>query len=619
VDYFRKKQASPALHVYFLNCGNESVVNVPLEWSAFNKAIQVPVSFNTNTLCEGATLAFDLYVKTENCAGTWCAMHRASGNVFLSKALASNERCANVPLGNRWTGETIGTVGVCFNDVFKGIGFEPEESVDVKSEAFQTRMNALIDKEMGLFEGFWAVRSKNGFIKRVHAPVFNGRVASMPGFAYLMNAESFRGDEMWYLHWYTNACRRLEMKDDEVVRIVASQFASKGEDVATEFHKVTLLLATMVASCVTCYPYETDFYMDHGAQKPYESFDNVFVRKAGDCEDFGRGMHFVFSTFSSMKVSHARTGLRALQRVCRLFLSGVVLGSVAQNSHGASVFKTRQAHMYVKLFPVAYFTKSLRAVAHHGMSKARFPVLEEVMPAFEPWMLRLRTYTVEGTAPVQPFTSLRSMQSERDEDRAVFERRSTSLKMPKGMVREYRPIWGVFEDPFYKTDCHVYTNYYLRRGYLMGSFAFFDTKANVYGVPMQRVLDQEHVAIVPHQVVTEADLAAIRKALRYEHPMPKMTMTYRSGKEWVHDNPKVQKNVETFVNTLQSEARKTKATGKLYNDFFVQSPAQLTEQQLNGIVEFVRKHAESVQVSVEGLEPDEMVVRVRAYGLKERK
>lgn len=671
VDYFQQKQSEPTLHVYLLNCGNNSVHTVSLDWEHFNKVFELPRMCLGDGLVSGnAVLAFDLYVKIKNSEGVWCRMHRASGNVFLKNAQTQLTRLTNsrnstiryltVPIGNVWTNTCVGNIAIDFEDTLHVIDFNDDvclfENPQLE-EQLQTRMTKLIRGEMQLFQGASVIKSKNAFIKRVHAPIFNGRESPMPGFAYLMNSHSFRGDLLWYLHWYTNARKRIGIGEDEIIALVEKQFNINTAQIVEGFHTITLLLATLISSSVTCYPYECDFYVEDGEQKAFESFDNVFVRKSGDCEDFGRGMHFVFSTFCAMDIPDTSiyTGLLAIQNVGKLYLSGVVLGTVSQNSHGVSIMKTRQAHMYVQLFPVQQFTERIKVVPDYCMEQSDLPTIDTNVP---PWTRELRVYTVEGTAPVQPFTSLMTMHADLDVDKQSFEQRSARLPVPHGMVREYRPTWGVFEDPFYKTECHVYTDYFIELGFGIGSFALYDTKCNVYGVPMQKVLNMENTVFIPHQIITTEDVQAIKTLLVYEHPMPPMTVSCLTGKQWICNENQNQNDSGSGVNTVINEfvkrlrvnskkeasvnrstqdvwnCDKNKNYGEqrtqnvangiwvpslnntgLYNDFFIQTPAQLSLTEMHNIVVFLEQRTMGHEVFIEGADPEEMIIRVRAYGL----
>lgn len=620
IEYFQKKQAEPSLHVCFKNCNVEHQIYVfVLDWGHFSTVLDVPFAAS-EPLPDNAVVLFDLYVKTQNSEGVWCRMHRASSNLFLKDAqvkLGEAQTKIKATLANNWVGSTVGSIQIELMDVLP-LSFQKKERLffedAAKANAMTKRFTDLIHGEMGLFNGQWEIRSRNKFIKRVHAPYFQGRLMTMPGFAYCMNSQKFRGTSLWYLHWFTNALLRLGLTDSVVDNTVKRQFKLQSRQLVEGFHHITLLLATMISSSVTCYPYECDFYVENGVQKPFESFDNVFVRKAGDCEDFGRGMHMVFSTFTVLKIppTSIYIGLRALQKVAKLYLTGIVLGSVSQNSHGASIMKTRQAHMYIKLFPVNQFTERIKVPAHHAMNCKHVPTTSGCLP----WMDQLRVYTVEGTAPVQPFTSLETMQSDLDSKKQQFELRSARLQnIPHGMVREFRPIWGVFEDPFYKTDCHVYTDYFLTRGFGMGSFALYDTQCSSYGVPMQSVLDMQHTAFLPHQIITQEDLKAIECMLEYEHPMPIMSASCTTGRTWsVSGDKDLDKQISIFVQRLETAESVVKQTD-LYNDFFIQTPQQLTQQQMDHIVSYLENHTQHREVFVEGVHPEEMILRVRAYGL----
>ena len=53
----------------------------------------------------------------------------------------------------------------------------------------------------------------------------------------------------------------------------------------------------------------------------------------------------------------------------------------------------------------------------------------------------------------------------------------------------------------------------------------------------------------------------------------------------------------------------------LYSDFFVQTPQQLSLHEMDRIVKFFDQRTLTREVTVEGLYPEEMVLRVRAFGI----
>ena len=634
VEYFQQKQQNPTIHVYFIN-GNEKT-HVPckykLNWEHFHTSFQYCCKNNSfpSKLHDGFVIAFDFYVETQNSKGVWCRMHRGSSNVFLKDTFMklSNEKNKTIKtkLTNTWSNIVLGNIELDLSNVFSNytISFNNTKKMFFEDklimESIDKRINNLVHGEMGLFDGSYTMKPINGFLTRVHAPIFQGRVAPMPGFAYVMNSTKLPATVSWFHRYYNQSLERLNMTDADVKRIVKSQF-KQDVQIMPGFHDCCLLLTTMVSLTAACYPYESDFYMANGSQKPFESFDNLFIRRAGDCEDFARGMHFVLSTFQTTKIQSKWGGLFFLQKVANLYLSGIVLASVATPQHGGvmGLFKSRQAHMYTQIFPVKYFIENTRIMQKEYKDSNLFETVQKKYP-HKPWMSELRVYVIEGTAPVQPFTSLVSMQSEMDPIKQEFEIKSLRTvnhmsHIPDGIQREFRPRWSVSQDSFYKNCAHFYTDFFIRNGVNTGSFAFYDNSKGTYGVDLQQVLEQKNFSFLPHQIFETADLELIKELLSYEHPFPKLDYTSTSV---LIGGP--QENILNHFITKMRAANAGKedvdGTTDLYNDFFIQSPHQRSLDNYDRIFTFFQERTVRQELYLEGFDQESAIFRVRAYGLK---
>lgn len=631
VEYFQQKQQRPTIHAYVISKSyNHQPCTYRLEWSHFNERLEYRCVKGVlpRVLDDETVLAFDFYVQTQNSNGVWCRMHRGLANVFLKDAFNNmkEEKKVRAKLVNAWANTTFGNIEVDFTQLLSTheFSFKNERKMffeDATEEKRITdRMIHLIKSEMGLFgQGSYTLRATNNFLKRVHAPLFNGRVSPMPGFGYVMNSTTLPATDAWFFRYYSHAKERLGLTDDFVKQKIREQFKNDTSSIVDGFHDCCLLLTTMVSLTAACYPYESDFFVHNGSKKPFESFDNVFVRRAGDCEDFARGMHFVLSTFQERKIDKQRWGgMYYLQRVANLYLSGIILAEVTTPQHGGAlnIFKSRQAHMYTQIFPIKYFIDNI-TIKHED--KKDYKGFEQIKAGFDhrSWMDMLRVYVIEGTAPVQPFTSLDSMAGELDPLKQEFEiksLRTLNSSMPKGLAREFRPRWSVVKDDFYKNCAHMYTDYFIRKGANVGSFAFYDDQKSSYGVDLQQVLHTSGFSFIPHQFFTNEDVELIKFLLTFESPFPELKWDRTSSSSLIQG--KQLDVINHFITKMRAaNADKTSKTD-LYNDFFIQSPYQMSHDDFDRIYDFFQQRTVRQELYLEGFDKESVIFRVRAFGIK---
>jgi len=636
VEYFQRKQQRPTIHTYLIHTDSKPMhepCKTRLVWDHFHDSHDYicPTKL-PRVLDDGVAIAFDFYVDTQNVKGVWCRMHLASADFYLKdlfmKLSGKDDKRIQTDLGNNWIGIGFGTIELDLTNMFRDyeLSFKNGPPLFFEDGAVANDINQgigrLVRNEMGLFDGSYPMKPINGFLARVHAPIFQGRVSAMPGFAYVMNSTTLPATVNWFHRYYSQALERLNMKDADVKRIIHTQMKSGTTELVEGFHDCCLLLTTMISLTAACYPYQSDFYMSNGVQKPFESFDNVFVRRAGDCEDFARGMHFVLSTFQTSTISSKWGGMCSLQDVSNMYLSGIVLASVNTPQHGGirGLFTSRQAHMYTQIFPIKYFIDNVRVVHTDYKDKQLF---EPVKSKFKQraWMQDLRVYVIEGTAPVQPFTSLESMASELDPLKQEFEVKSIKMMnatphLPDGLQREFRPRWSVLKDDFYKNCAHFYTDYFIRHGVNVGSFAFYNDVKGTYGVDLQDVLGTSGFSFLPHQIFTDDDLQMVNELLSYEHPFPRLDFT--SSSTLIDGGPQevIMNGFITRMRAANAGKDQVEGTTELYNDFFIQSPHQRSFEDYTRIFDFFQERTVRQELYLEGFDRESAIFRIRAFGIK---
>ena len=124
-----------------------------------------------------------------------------------------------------------------------------------------------------------------------------------------------------------------------------------------EFHRACQLVFEAVSAAVTSYPYVSDFFVDGKVKAQFESFDNYFVREAGDCEDASRAV-LQLVTHLQANTAPLRTELGRMASVAKLYAPCAVLGMVSAVAWGHETAQTAQAHMFVRArAPKRFFKK----------------------------------------------------------------------------------------------------------------------------------------------------------------------------------------------------------------------------------------------------------------------
>ena len=231
---------------------------------------------------------------------------------------------------------------------------------------------------------------------------------------------------------------------------------------------------------------------------PYESFDNLFRRHAGDCEDFSRAVTALFSAARFRSDHWQRPALRALAHVAKAYVALCMLGTVGHVSGASSaastagggggyVARTRGtgelAHMHAELWPAARFARV------SGLPMPDDTVLTGTHA----------TYTVEATC----HTTLHGA------DPAAA---TLPVALPAGFEAE-DTLRG-----FYHTNVHAYTDHFVTAagGTFAGQPVFFSlvNADGTYGVPYDQTPHRVHA----HRRFTASEAALVQTVLALAAP-----------------------------------------------------------------------------------------------------
>ena len=324
------------------------------------------------------------------------------------------------------------------------------------------------------------LRPSDPLLEDVLAPCYTTRLMDLPGVAYWMVGVPLQ--ESAAKHMLDVVLRRHDGLTREAF------LALPPVDVAP-------LLVEFVTALPSSLPYIADKYPDarSGQLRPFESFDDLFIRKAGDCEDASRA---VCALFNAVRFGTWRSAqLRHLQHTACYYAAFGVLGTI----HGAG--GKRLAHMHAELHPIGQFC----ARASLSLPTGGLTPLERSLPV------------LVGEATIHmcgDFSGTRRRSAPRD--------KQLQRELPRGYELERVQTWGA-RDSFYDLNAHMYTDFFFRLAREHGSdrpcpafFSCLDGSTGTYGTAFGDRVSPVHV----HARYSQDDVNAMRAVLAYNPPTP---------------------------------------------------------------------------------------------------
>jgi hypothetical protein len=264
--------------------------------------------------------------------------------------------------------------------------------------------------------------------------------------------------------------------------------------------------------------------------------------------------------------------------------------------------------MYVKLIPIKFFVDNIQFAKKDDAPEISIGQLYS--GKIHPWMDKVKTFVLEGTAPVEPFPSIKIIGERADRLRTIVEAEGVQQTLPNKLDRVFRPSWGNFQDSFYEVDGHIYTDQLIRAGINIGSFAIYNTEKKEYGVPFQQVLEGRGVSFMPHQIVSASDIKLLQDLLKFDAPTPVLTSSFRD-EEW-------KQNV-LIINFKKQLELVEEPASEYYNDYIIKRPLEVSKAQYEQIAKFLTKKSKHLQVREEGTAKGLYTLHIRSYLIPKEK
>jgi hypothetical protein len=384
--------------------------------------------------------------------------------------------------------------------------------------------------------------------------VFSSRTIDMPAVAFWMKPVVVA--PACAKHMLTVVLRRRGMTDADF------ETATHGD--------VAGVLAEWCTALPSSLPYLEDVYAFEGSRHAYESFDDIFARGSGDCEDFSRGMCALFEAARGAS-SWRDASLRRLHAMAQRYVPVAVLSTVASMAYDPLAAATddghERAHMYTRFVPRASFHRMVRRGANDAAAAALFPTAS----TFAPWEHDLPTFVGEGTARVGVDFRARSAHEPADQ------RKCASL--PSGFTRYQDLSFDDGPSGFYRRDVHLLTGHFAALGQSgQGCPAFFSlTNAEgAYGVDFGSW--DNGPGLKPATGIEASELATIRSLMALEQPSPvllapRCRTTAGLAEQWA-----------TNTGWLSAGRGATGSPTRRGIDFFCTTPDQMSSQVFSHVI-----------------------------------
>jgi len=464
----------PTLHLFLSQDISSTPLILPLvpETSTYSFSLQGDVP--NKTLSRASILGIDVYIQEENHQGEQARMRCGSDSIYvevLEECIQTNTilqcTCHNNNIEEEFQ---IGTLKFEFTQfkhpqIIEQGGLTPERQQDVS-----TKMTKFITKSFEPFEKN-LLQGSIPAVENIHAPMFITRTNVLPGIMY------------WRTPWIGFNEDYLE----HLTHMVCARHNRTPQSLSLEDRESHEIMAEMCTAFPASCTYLADFYEVQGKKIPFESFDDLFERKSGDCEDLSKAICYIFD--------HIRQGSwkrpigRMVQTITQEYIAFSILGAVTRPAfYNDGVNGVLAAHMFVKLLPTSYLNRWTNWDLPSSSVAATKPLLCEGTGYVGTDLFRTPTFPHVATpSRAEPMTYI-----------------------------------GLHND-FYQLDVHGYSSTLPKIGIDTAHVTFM--KHSKYGVPFHEVmLGDDQISMFVHPGLPPDLLQDANDVLQQESPSPPLSL-----------------------------------------------------------------------------------------------
>jgi hypothetical protein len=224
-------------------------------------------------------LLLSLYTTIANSRGVHCRLHAATGIVDVHKL--TKDGFASAPVANYRATEGFAPLRMSVRLL------QVPESYATPAAYKETNLvtlGGLVQADLAVFEN---MKPTNPFLLKCHVPVYRIANQVLPGAAFFSTHNTVDISHQWFVEMSAQVALRHGTTTAQWTRTIENQFNQDpaDESVSEEFHEAVGMALEIATAAVQSYEYVVDFFVNtSGAHEMYESFDNYFARRCGDCE-----------------------------------------------------------------------------------------------------------------------------------------------------------------------------------------------------------------------------------------------------------------------------------------------------------------------------------------------
>jgi hypothetical protein len=546
-------ECKPEIHIYLSSDTAKHVCVVKPRKEHFtskntylikNQLIELqPVS---KTAPRDCLLNFDVYARHKNEKDEWCLNQAGYGNLLFNSIFFKDKQLIDLNVTNsRKQDISKGTlvVSLCKKDSICQLRYSNKphsvEEITKELESHERTIAAYIEDNRLFYNQYPATASS---VQNVTVFVDQTRVGYLPGSMF----DVFRvpkAREEFYLNLLEISLKRYFKIFDRTTDVIDRYWLNAGEIDPKFRSKITMRILT---AYVTACPYITD-EMDHNKAKQsrywdpnlvemIESFDNMFPRDAGDCEDFSRA---ILRLVCELKFHSSSFQSQAMHLVCEnvdKFIFCSVLCGVSNKAltgvpkRGTTYHGKLNGHEGVFAIPKYTFYESLKRHDPNHIILQQASNVELRKGSCD------SVYVLEGTGMLIPEPSADTKAEEYTEQ--VVSKCSEILKSyPVKHGRTYFHYDPKSKNNFYKMMITLLTPEFFMNGLPYVEFLLhYKNKNNRYGTrgvwfnDLLNVREQKDVAIAPSPQLSSNVIYSYTRIGKDQYPMTSLKKLPLSNK-----------------------------------------------------------------------------------------
>ena len=283
-------QLQQLAHFFHTDKQFDPLLVISTTWSGKAKEVEVhyadwlkPINVKLVPPKQPGLLLLSVFTTITYSRGVHCRLHAATGVIDVHNI--RDDGIATAPVANYRAGATFAPFTISVQEYSVPDGYKDPGPY---KETNLATLGGQIQADLSMFAD---MTPADPFLLKCHVPVYRIANQVLPGAAYFSTHNTVDISHQWFVHMSAQVAARHGTTTAQWTRNIKNQFEdpprnARGEYyVREEFHEAVGMALEIATAAVQSYEYVVDFFVNaSGAKEMYESFDNYFVRRCGDCE-----------------------------------------------------------------------------------------------------------------------------------------------------------------------------------------------------------------------------------------------------------------------------------------------------------------------------------------------